>query len=162
SLTASDNEEGDGDSALRGADLTLRKSASTWLKLQGGQSEGLVASSLRSEDGGFGFVPEDGLSLVGADGGSYRGDLNIGFDDIYSRARGNLTLYTQSLEAGYSAPGFTTLTDRDNYGGTFRAPLGDPIDVGAKADKKVQDLGLETTTQEVDVAYQMTEKWSVS
>src|SRR5215472_13032472 len=53
-LTA-DSNEGDGASNLGAADLTLRKSANSWLKVQAGRTTGLLSPSLRSNDGGFGF-----------------------------------------------------------------------------------------------------------
>ncbi len=161
-LTASSSEEGESDSSLQGADLILRKSANSWFKVQAGRSEGLVSSSLYSDDGGFGFAGQDALSFTGASADGYRTDLSVGLGDFLSRGRGRLTLYTQSLDAGYSAPGLATLTDLQHYGGTFRLPLGERLHVGAKADKKVQDLGLETTAQEVDVGYQLSERWSLS
>jgi hypothetical protein len=160
-LTAS-SEDADSDSSLRGADLTLRKSANSWLKVQGGRSEGLVSSSMYSNDGGFGFVGQDDVSFTDASADGYRADLSVGLDDFLSGSRGRLTLYTQNLGAGYSAPGLATLTDLQQYGGTFRLPLGERLEVSAKADKKVQDLGLETTSQEVDVGFQMSKRWNLS
>jgi flagellar motor protein MotB len=161
-LTASSSEEGASDNSLRGADLVLRKSANSWLKVQTGQSEGLVASSLHSNDGGFEFVGNNALSFTDASAAGYRADLSVGFGDFISGSDGRLTLYTQNLEAGYSAPGLATPTDLEHYGGTFRLPLGERFELGAKADRKVQDLGLETTAQELDVAFQLTESWGVS
>jgi flagellar motor protein MotB len=161
-LTASSSEEGASDNSLRGADLVLRKSANSWLKVQTGQSEGLVSSSLHSNDGGFGFVSDDALSFSGAKADGYRADLSVGFGDFLSGSRGRLTFYTQNLEAGYSAPGLATLTDLEHYGGTLRLPLGERFELSAKADKKVQDLGLETTAQELDAAFQLSDSWSVS
>ena len=55
-LTTNTNEEGDAESSLDGADVTLRMSADSWFKVQGGRSEGLVSSAMYSDDGGFGFV----------------------------------------------------------------------------------------------------------
>ena len=49
--------------------------------------------------------------------------MSLGLGDFFDRARGRLTMYTQSLDAGYSAPGLQTLTDTDNYGGTFQMPV---------------------------------------
>src|SRR5262249_20635015 len=51
-LTANSNE-GDADSRLGAADLTLRKSTDSWFKMQTGRSKGLLSSPLRSDDGGF-------------------------------------------------------------------------------------------------------------
>ena len=53
-LTANANE-GDANSNLGAADLTLRKSTDSWFKVQTGRSEGLLSRSLQSNDGGFGF-----------------------------------------------------------------------------------------------------------
>lgn len=161
-LTASSSEAGQTDSSLRGADLVLRKSANSWLKLQAGQSEGLVSSALYSDDGGFGFVGQDELAFTGASADAYRADLSVGLGDFLPSLRGRLTLYTQALGAGYSAPGLATLTDRDHYGGTLQLPLGRRVSVSAKADKRIQDLGLETTAQEVDLGFRLSERWSVS
>ncbi|HSC06542.1 MAG TPA: hypothetical protein VLD59_06930, partial [Steroidobacteraceae bacterium] len=161
-LTASSSEEGAGDSSLHGADLVLRKSANSWFKVQTGQSEGLVSSSLHSNDGGFGFVSDDALSFSGAKADGYRADLSVGFGDFFSGPDARVTLYTQNLEAGYSAPGLATLTDLEHYGGTFHLPLGERFELNAKADRKVQDLGLETTAQELDFAFQLSDSWNVS
>ncbi len=161
-LTASSSDEGQGDSALQGADLVLRTSANSWLKLQAGRSEGLVSSALYSDDGGFDFVGQDELAFTGASADGYRADLSVGLADVLPSARGRLTLYTQTLGAGYSAPGFATITDREHFGGTLQLPLGPWVNVRAKADRRVQDLGLETTSQEVDLGFQMSERWSLS
>lgn len=160
-LTASSNEEGASDSGLRGADLTLRKSADSWFKVQTAQSTGLVTSSLTSDDGGFGFAGIDDLAFTDASADGYRADLSVELADFVSRGKARLTLYTQTLDAGYSAAGLATLSDLQHSGGTLRVPLG-RLTLGAKADRKVQELGLEATAQELDVGYQLGEKWSLS
>jgi flagellar motor protein MotB len=161
-LTGSSSDEGDSNSGLRGADLTLRKSADSWFKVQGARSQGLVSSASYSDDGGFGFRSDDTAAFSDTSADGYRADLSVGFGDFLAKGRGRLTLYTQNLDAGYSAPGYSTLTQREYYGGTFRLPFGERLNVNAKADRKVQDMGLETTAEEVDIAYKLTGKWSVS
>jgi flagellar motor protein MotB len=161
-LTANSNDEGDTDSSLNAADLTLRMSSESWFKVQAGQSEGLVSSTLRSDDGGFGFGGYDDLSFSDADAGAYRADLSIGLGDFIEGRTGRLTLYVQNIDGGYSAPGLTTVTDTEYYGGTFRMPVTDRLSVGAKGDYRSQDQGLETSAIEVDVGYQLTDVWSVS
>ncbi len=160
-LTANGNQEGDTDSSLYAADLTVRKTSESWFKLQAGRSEGLVSSSWRSDDGGFGFFGAEPLDLTGDDAGAYRADGSMGFGDFFKRGRGRLSLYAQNLAAGYSAPGLTTLTDTELFGGTFRMPVTDRLQLAAKADRRVQAEGLETTAQEVDLGYQLTDRWSL-
>ena len=54
-LTGNVNEQGDTDNSLGALDVTVRKNTDSWFKLQTGRSQGLLSSSLRSDDGGFGF-----------------------------------------------------------------------------------------------------------
>ncbi|MDH5567747.1 MAG: OmpA family protein, partial [Myxococcales bacterium] len=162
-VTANRNEEENVDSNLYAADLTLRATTRSWLKVQAGRSEGLVSTSLRSDDGGFNFGGTGNLGIEESDDAyAYRVDLSIGFADLLDGADGRLSAYAQRLEQGYSAPGQTALTDTDHLGGTLELPLTRWLRVGAKADWLIQDAGLETQTQEVDVAYQFIDRWSLS
>ena len=161
-LTANSNEEGNADSNLGAADLTLRMSPDSWLKLQTGWSEGLVSNTLRSDDGGFGFYGHDDLSFVDEDAGAYRADLSVGLGDFLSGRDGRVTFYVQKLDAGYSAPGQATIKDTEQYGGTFRMPLTSRLSLAAKGDRRFEEQGIETRTIEVDVGYKLTDRWSVS
>src|SRR5262249_24000164 len=154
-VTANRNDEGDTQSSLYGANLTLRKSADSWLKLQTGHSEGLVSTSLRSDDGGFRFLGTPAAGLDDARAGAYRADASLGFGDLFDGAKGRVALYAQRLDAGYSASGLTTLTDTDQIGGVLGVPVGDRMQLAAKADGRIQQQGLETTAEEVDVGYRL-------
>jgi hypothetical protein len=162
-VTANRNEEENVDSSLYGADVTLHASTRSWLKVQAGRSEGLVSTASRSGDGGFKFIGTENLDTqVFDDAHAYRADLSLGFADLLDGAPGQLSVYAQRLEQGYSAPGQTALTDTDYFGGSLELPLARWLRIGAKADWLIHDAGLETQTQEVDVAYQFTDGWSLS
>jgi hypothetical protein len=160
-LTA-DSNEGDSASNLAAADLTLRKSASSWFKLQTGRSTGLLSPALQSDDGGFGFHGPDDQSFTGAKAGAYRADLSVSLRDFFEGHDGRFTFYKQHLDAGYSSPGQATIKDTEQYGGTFRMPVTSSLSLLAKGDQKIQDQGLETRAVELDVAYKLAEKWTVS
>jgi flagellar motor protein MotB len=160
-LTA-DSNEGDGASNLGAADLTLRKSTNSWVKVQTGRSNGLLSPSLRSDDGGFGFQSPDDLSFTGKKAGAYRADLSVGLGDFFEGHDGRFTFYTQNLDAGYSALGQATIKDTQQYGGTFRMPVTSRLSLAAKGDQRIQDQGLEMRAIELDAGYKLTEKWSVS
>jgi uncharacterized repeat protein (TIGR01451 family) len=160
-LTANKNEEGDVDSSLYAANLTLRKTTDSWIKLQAGRSDGLASTSVLSNDGGFNFVDPNALNPDSVDAFGYRADFRLEFSDFIEKAGGHVSLYGQRLEAGYSAPGLNTMTDTNQYGGVFVMPLVKMIRLTAKADRVEQDRGLETTTAEVDVGYDVTKHWSV-
>ena len=161
-LTTSNNDDGGTDSSLDAADLTLRMTPESWVKLQAGRSEGLVSGLLRSDDGGFGFSGYDDLSFDGASAEAYRADVSVGLGDFLAGYQGRVTLYMQNVDAGYSAPGMATVKDTEYYGGTLRMPVADRLTVAAKGDRRIQEQGLETTAIELDVGYQLTDRWNLS
>jgi len=162
-VTASRNEEEETDSSLYAADVTLRASARSWVKLQAGRSEGLVSTTLRSDDGGFAFQDTGATAIEeSADAFAWRADLSVGFSDLFEGLGGRLTAYAQRLEEGYTAPGQLALTETDQLGGALDLPLAGWLRVGAKADWLVQESGLETRSEEVDLGFQITDHWSLA
>ena len=160
-LTANSNE-GDAASNLGAADLTVRKSTDSWIKVQTGRSNGLLSSPLRSDDGGFGFQSADDQSFTGKKAGAYRADLSVGLGDFFEGHNGRFTFYTQNLDAGYSALGQATIKDTEQYGGTLRMPVTSRLTLAAKGDQRTEDQGLETRAVELDAGYKLTETWSLS
>ncbi|MDF1526735.1 MAG: isopeptide-forming domain-containing fimbrial protein [bacterium] len=159
-LTASRDKEADIDNSLGGADLTLRQSAGTWIKLEGGRTEGPGAAATTSDDGGFIF--DAPISLGGeVDAQAYRVDASVGFADLFENGKGKVTFYLQDLEAGYSAPGLATDRDLTKYGGTAQLPVADRLNLRLKMDKLEQQDGLRTETGEVNVDYRIGEHWTL-
>lgn len=164
-VTTSSSDEAGNESTLNAGDITLRKNAETWFKAEFSGSEGVSSTAFLSNDGGFNFG-EAGNTLVGNDASvqadATRFDASINLRDIHENANGVLTAYQQSVDAGYSAPGLITARDTEQTGATLRVPVGTKAEVRAKIDQKVQDQGLETEAAELDVAYQVNERWKVS
>ncbi len=160
--TVNSNEEGNVDSNLGAADLTLRMSTDSWFKVQAGRSEGLLSTSLRSDDGGFGFTGPSTPAFTDAEASAYRADLSVGFGDFIDGNKGRAGFYVQTIEAGYSAPGQATIKDTDQYGVTFKMPVTDRLSVTAKGDQKTEEQGLETRAIELNVGYKVTDEWTVS
>jgi len=161
-LTASNGDDGSADNSLNAADLTLRLTPASWIKLQGGHSEGLVSGALSSDDGGFDFSSYDDMSFVGASADAYRADLSVGLSDFFADQDGRVTLYVQDVEAGYSAPGMATVKDTQYYGGSMRMPIGERLSFAAKGDHSVQVQGVEVTAMELNVGYQLNDRWRLS
>ncbi|HEX9022168.1 MAG TPA: OmpA family protein [Nitrospirota bacterium] len=175
-VTTSEDQGSENPSGVSAADVTVRKSAESWVKVEASRSKGPGLTSLSSGDGGFTFgstcsgftgtTANPACSSFGSsapvNAGAYRIDSSIGFKDLIDGAKGQATFYTQSLDAGYSAPGLATATDTRQYGGTLRWPVTDKIDVNAKADKTSRQQGLDTKAYEVDVNYHLTEHWTMS
>ena len=161
-VTANVNEQDEGDSNLHAADVTLRLSSESWLKVQQAKSEGLVSLPLTSNDGGFEFNGYDPASFVNAEADARRADLSLGMSDLVGWGGARLSLYAQEVGAGYSAPGLTALTDTVNYGGTFGMPVAERFAISAKVDHRDQEQGLETRAQEFNVSYQASYHWDIS
>jgi uncharacterized repeat protein (TIGR01451 family) len=159
--TLNRNDEDGGDiSSLYASDFTLRRNNESWLKLQYGRSDGMLATALSSNDGGFTF-DGTGAGIASQKANGYRVDASLGFADLIDGARGRLALYGQMLDAGYSAPGLATRSDTKQYGGQLSVPLYTGLELDAKADHRDEALGLTTTAAEADLAYEVTRGWRV-
>ncbi len=161
-LTASQDEEADIESSLGGADLTIRKSSASWLRLETGRTKGPGLLTATSNDGGFNFGTSDSLDNSEVDAWAYRIDASVGFKDFFEKGRGRATFFLQDLEAGYSSPGLVTARNQTQYGGTADLPFNDRLNARVKIDKQVQQEGLETEAGELNLDYRIGEHWTVS
>ncbi len=161
-VTASrDEEEGD-ESSLDAVDVTLRKSADSWVRLEAGRSDGPGTITSTSIDGGFQSHSSDPLAGTDVEAMAYRIDSSLGLRDLFANGRGRFTFYLQELEAGYSAPGLATDRDTTQYGGTAQMPLTDRLKLDFKTDIRIEREGLETEASELDLDYLAGEHWTVS
>ena len=161
-VTASRDEDTDVENQLAGADVTLRKSAQSWLRLEAGSTKGPGVHTAISDDGGFRFGTPEAADDSEVNAAAYRVDGSIGFKDYFQNGRGQLTFYHQNLQEGYAAPGLATARDLTQHGATANLPFGDRLDVRMKVDRQVQDQGLETEAGELNLDYRMRENWTLS
>jgi flagellar motor protein MotB len=160
-VTSNVNEENDTDSSMNGADLTLRWSAGSWIKVQQAKSEGLVSLPVVSTDGGFEFNAYDPTAFTDVEAEAQRADISVDLGDFLEFTDAELTFYVQEVDAGFSGPGLTALTDTENYGGSLTLPIGDKFSLRAKLDTRVQDQGVEINAQEYNLGYQINRHWDV-
>ncbi|MBI5062806.1 MAG: flagellar motor protein MotB, partial [Desulfatitalea sp.] len=158
--TASHGEEADIKNNVDGADLTLRKSSESWIRLEAGRTEGPGVSAVTSNDGGYNFA-SNVFDNNEVDASAYRLDASAGLKDFFENGRGRVTLYMQNLEAGYSAPGLATSRDLTKYGATAEMPFTDRLNTRLKVDMQDQQDGLKTETGEVNLDYRMGEHWTL-
>ncbi len=161
-VTGSRSKEEGVEDSLYGADVTLRKSAESWIRLETGRSEGPGPLETTSIDGGFNFGARDPLDGSEGEAWAYRADASIGLGDFRDNGRGRITFYFQELDRGYSAPGLFTDRETIQYGGTVEAPFSDKVNMQIKADKLVQRDGLETEAGELNLDYHRSENWTLS
>ncbi len=160
--TISSQEEEANESKLAAVDITLRKNAGTWIKIEAAQTEGTGSETLGSNDGGFNFSELDSGLAADTKAGAFRVDSNLRLTDAIEGVRGNVNFYVQDREAGYSAPGQLTANDILQFGGTLNMPLTERINLNAKTDVKDQDLSLKTENADVNVSYRLDTNWELS
>lgn len=162
-VTGQNNDEPGNESSLAAADLTLRLSAQSWLKLEKSDTEGIGSTEFASNDGGYSFGTATGAALnPDASAGATRMDASLALSDVYSKADGTVTAYRQTVDAGYSAPGLVTLKDTEQRGVTLQLPVTERLALRAKTDQKKQEQGLETAAHEVNVDYRLSDHWQLS
>ena len=161
-VTVNANEQDGDDSSLNAADLTVRLAAESWLKVQQATSEGLVSLPMMSSDGGFEFNGYDPGSFVNAKADASRADLSFRVGDVLSFMDAQVTMYVQEVDAGYSAPGVTALTDTRTYGGSLSMPIAGRLSVGAKMDTREQAFGVDTNAAELNLGYKFNDNWDLS
>lgn len=160
--TSYSSEEAANESAVTAVDLTLRKSAQSWLKLEVSETEGPGTTVLNSGSGGFDFAAANANIPVGAKAAGQRFEASADLGEFYSPAIGNLAFYLQELEAGYSAPGLLTNRDLSQFGASYSADIGERIGLRVKADQRSEEQGLETSAGEVDLDYALNQHWTLA
>ncbi|MFZ2161060.1 MAG: OmpA family protein [Sideroxyarcus sp.] len=161
-LTNNSSNEAGARSKLNGIDVTLRKSAATWLKLESSKSDGQGISTLSSADGGYTFDQNGTLITRDSKAGARRIDTSIALPELIDGSKGKVTLYSQKLDAGFSAPGLLTEYDTNQYGGSLSLPLDSQFNLRAKSDTSKRKQSLSTSAHEVDVDYLLTDQWTLS
>jgi len=160
--TVSSQEEVGNKSKLNAVDITIRKNAGTWIKLEAAETEGVGSDALSSSDGGFNFSELDTGLSADTIASAFRMDSKLRFTDVIDGLRGDMTLYVQDREAGYSAPGQLTPNAIQQYGSTLNVPLTESINMNFKADVKDQEDSLKTESADVNVNLRLGPSWTIS
>jgi uncharacterized repeat protein (TIGR01451 family)/fimbrial isopeptide formation D2 family protein len=159
-MTLEDQEVTGSETSLNAYDLTLRKNAGTWLKLQQSTSQGPVSSTQYSSDGGYDFDESALAAGTNVKAKGQRVDASVRLEDIFASLNGKLTFYNQQLDAGYAAPGLIANTDTTQSGAMLEMPITDSVNVKLKANAQDQENALQTEALEVDVDYLLNNNWT--
>ncbi len=92
--------------AIGGADVTVRASAGTYVKVEGARSTGAGSGENVSVDGGFSFVNR---SSSGAPAWARRIEAAADLGEIIKGADGRIAAFYKEKETGFSGPGELTL-----------------------------------------------------
>ncbi|HJW12591.1 MAG TPA: hypothetical protein VJ598_12425, partial [Albitalea sp.] len=158
--TANKNTDPGAENTLVAGDVTWRHSATTWVKLETGATNGTGSAAYGSNDGGFNFTPTTATNAPVPpvdDGrhGATRIDGSVDLKDVHAAVNGQVTFYHQSVEGGYAAPGTMALTDVSQKGASLKTAITDKVDLRAKVDKKSQEQSLATSALELNADYRL-------
>ena len=147
---------------LTAYDLTWRKNAGTWIKLERANSQGPLSTTLSSRDGGYTFAESALLAGTDVKAKGQRVDASLRLEDIINGTKGTFTFYQQELDAGYAAPGLIAQTDTTQTGGTLSMPILEQANIYIKSDSRSLQAGLTTKATELDVDYALDENWKLA
>jgi len=161
-VTAQDQETTGQKSSLNGVDVTWRKSAATWVRLESSSTTGSVSSNTVSSDGGFNFNDVNSAAGPDTSANGQRIDGSLRVAEVFDDVPGQVTFYNQKLDAGYSAPGLVTTTDSTQTGMAVEVPVANDYTVQFKSDKNERKDALETGATELDVKYKINKQYEIS
>jgi hypothetical protein len=143
---------------ITGADLLLRHTPVTYLKLEVAHSDGSGSGNTSSIDGGFNF---NSVTSPGDDADAYRVEAAVDFSDLGGSAKGRAKLYWQDRQAGFSSPGLITGADAAEQAGiAVEWNASEETTVAVKADRSDQ-LTREYRGGEVDVKSRVADHWTL-
>jgi hypothetical protein len=161
-FTYSDDQQIGATQTLGAVDITLRKSAGTYVKLESAQSTGPGTGEYQSTDGGYLFsqVPQD--TSADASATANRVEASVELKEFMKESRGKFNTYFQQVEGGFSGQGQLAATDTTQYGANLNLPFGDTSDFNIKLDAKEVDMGLHTSVTSIDYGHKLNKNWKLA
>jgi len=150
---------------LSGIDVTLRKSANTWVKVEVAQTQGRGLAQHVSDDGGYGFTESD---RGGDEADAHRIEGAFKLDEVFGEVTSNTsegiegTFYIENRDKGFSAPGRLTSGDTEKFGGSLTAPLTESTDLSLKYDETTIANGNDLSALSIDLVQEIDERWTLS
>jgi hypothetical protein len=155
--TAQREATGEADQSLLGADILLRKSATTYLKAEIARTEGPSYGQANSVDGGLNFFSVAGPGQRNQKATSWRFEGTAAFNDLLSKDaqatdHGNVSAYYEHLGAGFSGAGSLSADSVNRWGGKLALPVTssttftadyDEVQARVLGDSRSLDLGVE-------------------
>jgi len=149
------------DQNLFGADVVLRRSDSTYVKLEYAQTRGPGFGQSNSVDGGFNFdsVPTAGVQNVTAN--AYRVEGAVDLQDV-TNTDGRLQAYYDRQESGFSGSGRLIEGDLERWGAALNTQVSDSTDVTIKYDEIDGSIAGSTRSIYGDVSQKIGDELSLS
>lgn len=159
-ITGQQEETEDADQTLVSADVLLRKSDTTFARIEVARTEGAAFSERRSVDGGFTYT-DVGEALSTDEANAYHLEGSLGFSDVFAEnSDGKVSAYYEKFEEGYSGAGRITEADIERYGVTLATAVSNASRIMAEVDRLSIANQREETTANVDLSRELLGNWS--
>lgn len=159
-ITGTKQELTGGDQRMDGVDVTLRKSAGTFAKLEHGRTQGAGVGNQTSIDGGFNFTDQTQSATADTKANASRVEGQVDLKDF--GAAGRLGAYWQHRDAGYSAPGQVTDRAIRQIGLQGDVPITPSLGLQLKLDERNEDNGTDTRTASATLGIKLNKNWALS
>lgn len=153
-----------GDSAywqdLKGLDATLRYKPGTYVRVEAARSSGPGSEAYSSLNGGFNF---SSTNANGQRADAKRVDLAADLSELKEGLAGKISAYHQTQDAGFSAPGQTTVSSEatTRKGAAAVLPVGGSTEVALKADDR-SAVSQSASSAEAALRHKLNPEWGVS
>jgi hypothetical protein len=154
--TAQREATGLADQTLLGADILIRKSATTFLKAEIARTDGPAFGQANSNDGGLNFFSVANPGIAKQNSTSWRVEGALDFVDLLGPVsagadHGRSSVYYEHQDAGFASLGRLSADGVNRWGGKLALPLGattsitadyDEVSAQVRGDSRSLDLGL--------------------
>ncbi len=141
-VTGYQENTGESDQTLVGADVTLRFSEKSYFQFEWAQSEGDTFATVTSTDGGMIFNPVSGDGVNGA-AEAWRARLLLDMDELtYGAMQGTMGVGYEEREKGFNGPGRYTATDETIIDAHINLKPTDAISILARFDQRESGDGV--------------------
>ena len=160
-VTAARQDQIGGDQRLAGADLTLRKTETSYLKAEVARSEGPGTQQYASLDGGYSFSSASGTLGPSGRANAWRVEGQADLRDFELAPGGRVSAYSQARGAGFSAPGQYASNETTQAGLQANVPVGDTGELRLKADRRDERDGYNSSVFDAQYGWQFAPAWKL-
>lgn len=158
-LTAMRENTGPADQDILGADLRYNLGDTSYISAEVAQTSGPGFGRSISTDGGLTIATQ--TSAAQRRGAAYALDLYLDNEELGLTTPGQIALYFDRKNAGFSTLTEDITSDQTLWGGSVNVALSEALDVGVTFEDFERTDGEKRTEAEAKLSHQLSEKWSV-
>lgn len=147
---------------LQGIDLTYRLSAQSYIKVEGGQTQGQGVAGTRSNNGGYHFGQLTAPVNADEKSTALRFESAFLFKDFGIENNGRGNIYWQNRDADFSGIGQFSQYDTEQTGAQISVSMSENTEAMLKVDSREEKGGIDKFSAELNLSHNLNEQWTVS